>query len=481
MKYNKKVISFFMAVLMLIGMCSCGTKTTEEGDVPTLTWYNYGPQVRELDEVFEKVSDYTEEKIGCRVNCINIPGAEWAQKMGLILASNEEFDICFTSAGQSFHTNASKNSYMALDELLDNYGKDLKELLPDYAWKSATVKGSIYAVPAYKDNAYRYSLVYNTKYVDEIGFDVSSVKELKDIEPCLEKFKKKYPSLYPLRMNSRYTCFGELGFIDIAGGAGYSIYDKTGKVINYYDTPEAKAHFKLMYNWYKKGYIRPDVATATDDNGVDDCVISLTQMLPYQLMTENLTRDEDHQMGEIELCKPFLTGSDGSMVAISRTSKHPEKAMEFINLLNTDEYLRNLVAYGIEGRHYVKVDDKHYNWPEGVATRDDNSYFSYPFAQGNMFITYTMKGTPDDIWDKYKEFDASAVKSPLFGFTFDQSNVKTEISALNNIKNEFMIPLMCGAVDPDVYLPKALQKMKDAGIDTVIDEINKQIKEWKKQ
>lgn len=32
---------------------------------------------------------------------------------------------------------------------------------------------------------------------------------------------------------------------------------------------------------------------------------------------------------------------------ISENSKNPEKTMEFINLLNTDKYLRNLVSFGI--------------------------------------------------------------------------------------------------------------------------------------
>ena len=36
---------------------------------------------------------------------------------------------------------------------------------------------------------------------------------------------------------------------------------------------------------------------------------------------------------------------NGSMIAISKNSKNPEKAMEFLNLLNTDKYLRNLINY----------------------------------------------------------------------------------------------------------------------------------------
>lgn len=47
----------------------------------------------------------------------------------------------------------------------------------------------------------------------------------------------------------------------------------------------------------------------------------------------------------------------GSMQGRSITSTNPEKALMFLNLLNTDEYLINLFIHGIEGIHY-KRDEK---------------------------------------------------------------------------------------------------------------------------
>lgn len=47
----------------------------------------------------------------------------------------------------------------------------------------------------------------------------------------------------------------------------------------------------------------------------------------------------------------------GAIQAVSVTSQHPEEAVKFLDLLNTDEYLRNLVDKGIEGTHYKELDD----------------------------------------------------------------------------------------------------------------------------
>jgi putative aldouronate transport system substrate-binding protein len=37
---------------------------------------------------------------------------------------------------------------------------------------------------------------------------------------------------------------------------------------------------------------------------------------------------------------------------------------------------------------------------------------------------------------------------------------------------------MTGSVDPEEYLPKAIEKFKEAGIDTIIAEAQKQLNEW---
>ena len=53
----------------------------------------------------------------------------------------------------------------------------------------------------------------------------------------------------------------------------------------------------------------------------------------------------------------FITNGSttGSMIAVSSNSKNKEKSVEFLNLLNTDKELRNLLNYGIEGTHYNKM------------------------------------------------------------------------------------------------------------------------------
>lgn len=57
--------------------------------------------------------------------------------------------------------------------------------------------------------------------------------------------------------------------------------------------------------------------------------------------------------------------------------------------------------------------------------------------------------------------------------------VSTEVAGFGNVMDEFGKSLFTGSVDPEEYLPKLQEKLKATGIDKVIEEMQKQIDEWK--
>ena len=89
------------------------------------------------------------------------------------------------------------------------------------------------------------------------------------------------------------------------------------------------------------------------------------------------------------------------------------------------------------------------------------------------------KEDPKDKWEKFEEFNASAVKSPTLGFNFNSDSVRSELASITNISMEFYPALGTGSVDPEEYLPKFNKKLEEAGIDKVLKEIQKQYDEWK--
>ena len=135
----------------------------------------------------------------------------------------------------------------------------------------------------------------------------------------------------------------------------------------------------------------------------------------------------------------------------------------------------NLLCYGIEGKHYNKVGENR------IETIKDSGYApnkSWEF--GNNFNAYLMEGQEDDIWEQTKEVNETATVSKLLGFALDTEPIKSELEACNAAVEEYMYNLTAGAVDIDTKLPEFQKKLKNAGVDRMIAEVQKQVDEWKK-
>src|SRR5699024_5909080 len=103
------------------------------------------------------------------------------------------------------------------------------------------------------------------------------------------------------------------------------------------------------------------------------------------------------------------------------------------------------------------------------------------YALGNHFNLYLYEDDPADKWEQFEAFNESAENAPTLGFHFDSDPVRTEIASISNVSKQFYPAIATGSVDPEKNLPDFNKKLKDAGIDKVLAEIQKQYDEWKKE
>ena len=148
--------------------------------------------------------------------------------------------------------------------------------------------------------------------------------------------------------------------------------------------------------------------------------------------------------------------------------------MMLLNLLTTDPYLANLVTYGIEGVHYTKIGPNRIKFTDKHKDYDISSPFT-----GSSFMKYLMENDPDNMMEDAKKSNAAAIQSPIYGFTFDSEPVKNELSAMNNIAEEFNEAIFMGRTDTQQAIDKYMTKIKSAGLDKVMAEMQKQVDAWK--
>lgn len=480
----KKARRFFavaLAMISAISLCACHGKKTSDNKVPTLVWYLPLSVQTDQAEVFEKVNEITEKKIGARVDLQFIDSGAYKEKMNMNVASNEPFDLCFTASWSlDYVSSAQKGAFLELDnELLNKYAKEATEQIPAEVLDGAKINGKLYAMPNYQIVANSLGVFTYQKYADKYGFDMSKIKNLEDIEPYLEIIKQNEPDVIPYRPT--YTPKSILGETDELLELSLISIPKGAKGDEVHVNWDAIKHLSELYiDWYQKGYIAKDINTKTDDETearAGRYAFQCASGKPGVEQDLKLTYGADVAYAEIQ--EPYVAAgaTNSAMTAIGKNSKNPEKALELINLVNTDKELYNLLCYGIEGKHYTKTDNGH------IALKENSGYApGCDWVFGCQFNAYIVEGKSLDVWEENKRWNETAEKSPLNGFVFDKDPVKVQITSVSNAREEYHA-LFNGSIEPskcDALFEEYKSKMYASGLQEVIDEYRRQVDEWLK-
>ncbi|MFD2332606.1 ABC transporter substrate-binding protein [Cohnella sp. GCM10020058] len=460
---------------------SSGAQASSGSELPPVKLTYYFPQgelQKDYASVEEAVNQYIQPKINATIKFMPVVFGDYEQKLNTIVSSGEAFDIGWTSNWMfNYESNAEKGAFQDLQELLPKYAPDFMNSLPESVIEgSKTSKGKLMAIPNYQVAAKATGFIIQKEYLDKYHFDVSKIKTFKDLEPFLAQIKQNEPDMIPYFSQANSFSALASGYEGIQD-TYYKKGDPTYTLLQMESMPEYMAHIQLLYDWFNKGYIPKDVATANFDETLKSGkIVSYIDWTLQPGGEANIfSHNGGHQVVYAPLTQPEFSGVQPTMTFISRTSKNPERAMMFLNLMNTDPQLFNLMAYGIEGKHYDK------KGPNTIVLKKDGGYApDVGWAMGNVTIGYLKEGQPEDTWKKTIDLNDTAFVPDIFGFSFDPSAVKTETANLEAVYKEYDDAVKTGSVDPTVYMPKLIDALKKAGSEKVLKERQKQLDEWLK-
>ncbi|MEC0371805.1 ABC transporter substrate-binding protein [Paenibacillus chibensis] len=490
MKRSLKLISTMcMATLLMSGLAACGSKSDTSAtdpkasdssstsstskDVPTLVWWTIGGQVpNNFDKAVAAMNDYTAEKIGVKVDIKVASWGEWDTKINTIVNTGEPFDILFTN-GSKYSQQVSMGALADISDLVQSETPDLYKLIPEKVWDGTKIGGKIYSVPTYKDSSLTQYWVFDHKYVEKYGFDVNNIKTLKDLDKPLHDMKAgEGKSFYPLPMTQGEGLNGFFnGYDDMALGLppiGVKADDASRKVISVLEQPDVMDNLKTLHQWYKDGIINPDAPTKPEpDKGRP---FFSAQGFPGAEVSWQINEGVD-KYDMVQNYGPIYTTStiQGSLNGISANSKYKKEALKYLELVNTDPKLRNMLAFGEEGVDYKKIDG------EKVVERTTDTWPLAAYTQGTFFDMATTKGAPEDQWQQVEKLNGQAFASSLLGFSMDTTNLTTEVANTKAVWDKYRYELLTGASDPEKMVPKIVSEMKSAGMDAIMKAAQEQI------
>lgn len=481
-----------------------GAAQLDTSEPVTLKWYLHGSSVNDDKAVMEKVNEYLNEKLNVTLEPIWGTWGDFDDGSTLAINGGDDVDIYFTCSwsADEYNSYAKKGAWVRLDNpdnnLIEKYGSDIWNELPEVLKVGAEIEGSdgygVYALPGYKDFGTQNCWDINVDLLEKYGYTLDDIKntDYYGFGDILKTVKEgEGADFYPLLVEGRVLERMVTNSIIVNGDSGSSAVmsyyidptdvskDLGSKIENKFATEEFKKFAEKTREYYEAGYIDPGCA---NDQTANDLRTAKQKEGAYLIGTQSYALGYEIQASaergihvEFVPCTPPYvdkTSTQGAMMAISTASKNPERAMAFLNLLNTDPYLMTLLEYGVEGVHYNYNDDGLVVFTE----EKNNNYSPWRNGMGNITILPSQEGEGKDYFNTtFIPYYDSAKAIPAFGYVFDQTNVETELAALANVGEEYALSLCVGSVDPATALPEFLDKLEAAGMSKVIEEANIQL------
>lgn len=432
----------------------------------------------DIDQIKKEVNKITQEKIGASVELIpllylygttdplRVSELEMLTKEGIIM------DI-YPSIVQSMEP-------IALDNLLEQYGKDILALVGEFRLTYYRTTGPLYQIGSINNYAASVGVTMRKDVVEKYGLDLSDIHSLADLDPLFAFIIEREPGLKMIcSYQTQYTLLSRFkhaqavprSFLDVSSVDG-------AEIINYYATDVYREAVYLMRKWFEAGYIPEDFVF---QNIRASTLVNAGELFAYLCAWKpgiDFEQSQSCGMEMITVCvqEPIVTrySLDITQWCISATCKNPGKAMQFLNLLYTDSELVNLLVYGIEDIHYIILEDGTIDFPEGVTAETVGYQNTLAWLLPNQSVSHVWTGNDPQVWEKLRIYNESAPVSTTLNFSFDPSKVASEYANVNAIAGKYNYGLETGQLDPDIYLPMMLSEMEAAGAARVMEEAQAQ-------
>ena len=463
------------------------TATTMEAPLPVRYVVPDSPQP-ELDVVEGAVSEAMQaDGLDLTLEVIHIERTVLDDRLNVMFASGEPFELLHIMENRRPSTvfiNAGQ--LRPIDDLVDQYFTDSYDRFSEGEWAAGQVNGVQYTVPAAwkaqtrtgseagwigaridKLEQYGYNSFPETK--DELFDMLADLKE--QVDNPRAYFWQGAPQAAQVWLNRTHDSYPF--FVDYGSELFYVTED--GRVESWIETAEFAENARFMRRLYEADLIHPDWITLPP--GVES---SLGQ---FALLTALGTDDppeapEDEELGfflrpdtDVYVSIPVLNAN-----GVSTTTEHPETGIQFLNWLYAERENHDLFLHGIEGRHYERVSDR---LRERVVDSTEQPLYSFRYWQ----IGYRPWRMFDPgIHPKSLEYQTSEHPTTTFhlasAFRFDPTPVEAEYQNVIAEWDRSILPIKMGNQDYDDAFENALDRMKDAGLDTVVDEYREQFDEW---
>jgi putative aldouronate transport system substrate-binding protein len=505
----KKIIAMLLMGLMIISVFAGCSKeqpkeetitdnTGSESDVVTeapipVKLVMFGEESPRMKELFETViHDKVMSEINVDLEIQYLPWTEYAGgKSELMYSAGEKF-FCYTNTEVTANM-VSKGYYADLTSVLKDNAPELYQYCDaENTTKAFTIDGKIYAAPVgYKPNAGEDYLVMARKdLMDEVGVaDITSVADLENFYTLCKAAHPDYIGLgrgiNPRMFNAAIASDKNMDFINSFAFTDANATTDTS-VYNFYESEEYKQICEITKRWNEMEII-PSYELSNGQQsatefaagramfaiGANDRIFEMNESVRPSAPNAIF---QNYYLGD-KTKKPLMSwGTYVVAFGVSAGVEDPKELAAYvktINLFQKSQEWVDLWVYGVEGTDYTLDENGRVN----RITTDELIHSWMPV--NTNFRRYPSYVT-DEMIETFNNNLEGSIDKKTINFIFDIDPVKAEYANMQAVEEEYFTPITLGFKDYEENIDKATAKLKDAGVDKFMAELQRQFDEFMK-
>ena len=457
----------------------------------TLVVYMMGDEPTDMDKVEDALNEKLLEKFNTKLDFQFSSWTDYTTHYNNMLTTGSA-DIAYTANWLSYAQLAAVGAFTDLEPLLKDYAPELSELYTEDELNACRVGGTMYCIPnlwpesvtegvAYrKDLCDKYNLPEPIETTENVEAYLQGLVDAGYEDPILFNISSGATTeTWPTSATALMHYLEHPGYRELNYGYMYNNNDPYNPV-EYWHTDAFVEDAKLMKKWADAGYWTRSALSAENDTqalaeGRTTIFADGTNPNKWVSWVKG-AKDAGHDDYEIAWWS-FANVDDYAYPAhptqnatvIVNTCKYPERAMLIINDLMTNVEDNYIIQYGIEGVHY-ELDEN------GFYKNLDTAY-GYEAANTWCWRNGPIKLQQESDVALQEAMDADEVlgSDDLYpninipqGFSEDYTDYEAERTAIMNVVDQYLNPIMAGLVDdPEAACADFIQKVDAAGLEKV--------------
>ncbi|WJH33454.1 extracellular solute-binding protein [Paenibacillus sp. CC-CFT747] len=445
-------------------------------------------QYGRFDPNEQVVAKLLNEKTGYKVTYDMLPVENPDDKLNLLMANKEKYSFMILSATQ-YSKLAASGALEPIDELVNKYGTNLKNVISQNSWNGAKLNGKIFGIPQTgSGTVVNSSLVIRQDWMDELGLKMPTTRdELYNVMKTIKE-KKNVMALSGGKSPLAPEILPTFGLPMTTAALGWE--EVNGKLVNAVENPNMKKYLEFMRKLYSEKLIDQEWSLNQSNKVIENFTSGKAAMMSmgyFNAPTVKTALEKNTPTAKIGTV-PYLKGDDGKVrvvgtagisfyVGIPKWAENKEEIIKYLDL-KLDKDIHKEATIGKEGVHH-KVENGNYIpiLPKFTEDYNDASGFLTGVDEKNYPIYWQARVRKDPVlFSAFESNQAnakgSAVLDPL-SFAPPLEAVGKYNQKLNKLVEDTFLKYITGAEPLENYDKFLAQWKADGG-----DEMTKAVNEW---